>query len=196
MARMCSASAGYEAFERSVSRDMQTYGDTLTNEGMLAHHSIKFVPDEVDKSGQLVQPVFKAASACNPMTQRMEYFLGVGLQPYISEAELVSRRHPLCVVFVVDVSGSMAQVHPIMCLTPCGNRLAPVPRPTTFYQMVAEPNCRHLVPPRPSQCALSPCNLTTGTQAAKQLVNFIAKDLLRPEDNYSVPAPSLPAPTN
>merc|ERR1712023_466864 len=109
MARMCSS---YDKFSQGISRDMQDYGRTLTHEGMLAHHGVQFSDDDsISKAEQLVRPVFKAASSRNPLSGNVEYFLGVGLQPCISEEELVKRRDPLCVVFLVDVCGAMAQAY-------------------------------------------------------------------------------------
>merc|ERR1711977_338645 len=146
MSRMCSS---YDKFSQGISRDLQHYGQALTHEGMLAHHGVQFVDDDAtskrEDGEQLVRPVFKAASSRNPLSGRMEYFLGVGLQPCISEEELVARRHPLCVVFLVDVCGAMAQA----------------------YDFLTD---RRL----------------TKLDVAKQLVDFIAKNLLRPEDCYSV----------
>jgi len=53
----------------------------------------------------------KAASSRNPITGEMEYYLGIGVQPCLSQKELEEQRNDLCVVFVIDVSGSMAKAY-------------------------------------------------------------------------------------
>jgi len=104
----------YEHFTKGVAAGMQMYGGNLTHEALLSYHADQLEDGETEKTeltDTLVRPCFKAASSRNPISGRMEYYLGVGIQPSISSEELNRRRNPLCVVFVVDVSGSMAKAY-------------------------------------------------------------------------------------
>jgi len=152
MSRLCS-SAGYENFTRGLSQGMRTFGSTLTHEGILSAYDIQFDESsgaEADRSrglgDPLVCPHFSCASSRNPLTGEGEYYLGVGIQPCLSAEELIRRRHPLCVVFVLDVSGAMANA----------------------YNFLAD-NGR-----------------LSKLDVAKQLVHFLAEDLLSAVDGYSI----------
>ena len=108
MSRFCGA---YDEFKRGVSREMEEYGKMLTHEGIFAHHGQEFSQPTPAAQTSLVNPVFKPASSRNPLTQEMEYYMAIGLQPVIDQVELVKRRNPFCLVFVVDISGAMAMAY-------------------------------------------------------------------------------------